>query len=276
MAERLARAGHRVVVIEQVETPEMLAARNKQRAASGLKRVGRTARLWCACVCVCVCIDGWVGGGQPMKLLLYSAGLAAALEVVGYQAVHQGAERLLRCCAAVSRRGCDVEEGWQGGGQGTAGGGGREGAALETSQPPHHTACVRVVMPYCRTTSITHQRLSLPPLTPPVPQESVVQREKVAVLTRGTLTDAEMLSSQPEASYLMALAELPVPGEGRCPAWGLVPWAGLVRCAGLGWAVLCWAVLVRCPVLHYAGLVLVLCAVLRYAVLGIAGRCCAV
>ncbi|KAL4857543.1 DNA mismatch repair protein 6 [Chlorella vulgaris] len=79
MAERLARAGHRVVVIEQVETPEMLAARNKQRAASGLKR------------------------------------------------------------------------------------------------------------------------------------ESVVQREKVAVLTRGTLTDAEMLSSQPEASYLLALAELPVP-----------------------------------------------------------------
>lgn len=40
----------------------------------------------------------------------------------------------------------------------------------------------------------------------------VVAREKVAVLTQGTLTDSEMLAEQPEASYLMALAELPVPG----------------------------------------------------------------
>jgi len=38
MAERLARAGHRVVVIEQTETPEMLAARNQERKKKGLKR----------------------------------------------------------------------------------------------------------------------------------------------------------------------------------------------------------------------------------------------
>lgn len=38
MAERLARAGHRVCVVEQVETPEMLAARNAERKKSGLKR----------------------------------------------------------------------------------------------------------------------------------------------------------------------------------------------------------------------------------------------
>lgn len=39
-----------------------------------------------------------------------------------------------------------------------------------------------------------------------------MRREKVAVLTQATLTDQEMLCSQPEAAYLMALAELPVPG----------------------------------------------------------------
>ena len=44
-------------------------------------------------------------------------------------------------------------------------------------------------------------------------QEAVVRREKVAVLTQGTLTDTEMLAAQPEASYLLALAELAVPGE---------------------------------------------------------------
>ncbi|EFN52031.1 hypothetical protein CHLNCDRAFT_139631 [Chlorella variabilis] len=79
MAERLARAGHKVVVIEQVETPEMLKARNEERARKGLKR------------------------------------------------------------------------------------------------------------------------------------DAVVRREKVAVLTQGTLTDAEMVAAQPEAAYLLALAELPVP-----------------------------------------------------------------
>ncbi|GFR46110.1 hypothetical protein Agub_g7598, partial [Astrephomene gubernaculifera] len=37
MAERLARAGYRVVVIEQTETPEMLAKRNEERKMRGLK-----------------------------------------------------------------------------------------------------------------------------------------------------------------------------------------------------------------------------------------------
>ena len=35
-AERLARAGHRVVVVEQTETPEGLAERNRERRAKGL------------------------------------------------------------------------------------------------------------------------------------------------------------------------------------------------------------------------------------------------
>lgn len=38
-----------------------------------------------------------------------------------------------------------------------------------------------------------------------------MQRTKVAVLTRGTLTDPEMLGANPDAVFLMALAELPVP-----------------------------------------------------------------
>ena len=38
MAERLARAGHRVVVVEQTETPEALAKRNEERKRSGLKK----------------------------------------------------------------------------------------------------------------------------------------------------------------------------------------------------------------------------------------------
>lgn len=46
-----------------------------------------------------------------------------------------------------------------------------------------------------------------------------MRREKVAVLTQATLTDQEMLAHQPEAAYLMALAELPVPG-GRGGACG--------------------------------------------------------
>ena len=38
-AERLARAGLRVVVIEQTETPDQLRVRNEQRKASGKNKV---------------------------------------------------------------------------------------------------------------------------------------------------------------------------------------------------------------------------------------------
>lgn len=38
---------------------------------------------------------------------------------------------------------------------------------------------------------------------------TVVNREMVAVLTTGTMTDAEMLQSHPDASYLMAITESP-------------------------------------------------------------------
>jgi DNA mismatch repair ATPase MutS len=45
-------------------------------------------------------------------------------------------------------------------------------------------------------------------------QASVVNREMVAVVTRGTMTDAEMLSRHPDASFLLALAEAPAPAAG--------------------------------------------------------------
>lgn len=44
-------------------------------------------------------------------------------------------------------------------------------------------------------------------------KDNVVRREKVAVLTRGTLTDAEMMGAVPDAQYLMAVAEVPLPEE---------------------------------------------------------------
>jgi len=42
-------------------------------------------------------------------------------------------------------------------------------------------------------------------------KDKVVRREKVAVLTRGTLTDAAMLAACPDASYLVAVTETPAP-----------------------------------------------------------------
>ena len=42
-------------------------------------------------------------------------------------------------------------------------------------------------------------------------QVNVVNRQLVAVLTTGTLTDSEMLSGHPDASYLLALSEQPLP-----------------------------------------------------------------
>jgi DNA mismatch repair protein MSH6 len=41
----------------------------------------------------------------------------------------------------------------------------------------------------------------------------VVNREMVAVLTKGTLSDPEMLTCQGEASYLLTLLEVPLPGN---------------------------------------------------------------
>lgn len=69
-----------------------------------------------------------------------------------------------------------------------------------------------------------------------------MRREKVAVLTQGTLTDAEMLAGQPEAAYLMALAELPVPGMCTC-AGGL----NCQRSGGGGGAALPARLAAACP-----------------------------
>lgn len=40
-------------------------------------------------------------------------------------------------------------------------------------------------------------------------QSNVVRREKVAVLSKGTLIDAEMVASRPDASYVMVVYEAP-------------------------------------------------------------------
>ncbi|KXZ50845.1 hypothetical protein GPECTOR_15g531 [Gonium pectorale] len=44
---------------------------------------------------------------------------------------------------------------------------------------------------------------------------NVVDRQKVAVLSRGTLVDAEMVSSRTDAAYVLAVAEMPVETSGE-------------------------------------------------------------
>ncbi len=51
-------------------------------------------------------------------------------------------------------------------------------------------------------------------------KDMVVRREKVAVLTRGTLTDAEMMGAVPDAQYLMAVAEVPLPASEKSGGGG--------------------------------------------------------
>ena len=58
MAERLARAGHRVIVIEQVETPEMLAARNAENKKAGKKRENVVRREKVAVITKATITDG--------------------------------------------------------------------------------------------------------------------------------------------------------------------------------------------------------------------------
>ena len=47
----------------------------------------------------------------------------------------------------------------------------------------------------------------------------MVNREMVAVVTRGTMADAEMLAAYPDASFFLALAEAPAAKAG-VPIWG--------------------------------------------------------
>ena len=55
-------------------------------------------------------------------------------------------------------------------------------------------------------------------------QASVVNRDMVAVVTRGTMTDAEMLSRHPDASFLLAFAEGPAAAVD--PATGALDMSG--------------------------------------------------
>jgi DNA mismatch repair protein MSH6 len=52
-------------------------------------------------------------------------------------------------------------------------------------------------------------------------KDKVVRREKVAVLTRGTLTDATMLAATPDAAYLVAITETAC-GECDCEPDGVI------------------------------------------------------
>lgn len=49
-------------------------------------------------------------------------------------------------------------------------------------------------------------------------QAAVVNRDMVAVVTRGTMADAEMVSGHPEASFMLALCEATPPPPSQLPS----------------------------------------------------------
>lgn len=49
-------------------------------------------------------------------------------------------------------------------------------------------------------------------------QATVVNRSMVAVVTRGTMADAEMVSGHPEASFMLALCEAAPPPPSQSPS----------------------------------------------------------
>jgi DNA mismatch repair protein MSH6 len=61
----------------------------------------------------------------------------------------------------------------------------------------------------------------------------VVEREAVAVLTRGTLADAEMVDKAPDAAYVLAVAELPPPPPAAGGAGASAPAAAAAPAAGV-------------------------------------------
>ncbi|GLC55756.1 hypothetical protein PLESTB_001025500 [Pleodorina starrii] len=65
MAESLARAGYRVVVVEQTETPEMLAKRNEQRKAQGIKQAGVVNRQKVAVLSRGTLVDAEMVASRP-------------------------------------------------------------------------------------------------------------------------------------------------------------------------------------------------------------------
>jgi DNA mismatch repair protein MSH6 len=69
MAEALARAGYRVVVVEQTETPDMLAKRNEARKKAGQKMCNVVAREKVAVLSKVRCLEG----AGPIKWLCIPA-----------------------------------------------------------------------------------------------------------------------------------------------------------------------------------------------------------
>jgi hypothetical protein len=62
-------------------------------------------------------------------------------------------------------------------------------------------------------------------------QCNVVRREAVAILTAGTLTDPDMLGSQPEAAHVLSLWERPLPPPAPGAPAGALLGACYVDCA---------------------------------------------
>lgn len=79
MVERLVRAGHRVSVVEQVETPEMLAARNAENKRAGKKKENVVKREKVAVITKATITDG-----EMMKSTTESDYLACIVDHVTY------------------------------------------------------------------------------------------------------------------------------------------------------------------------------------------------
>lgn len=101
-AERLARAGHRVVVVEQTETPDQLKARNERLKAQG-KKIESVVRR----ECVAVLTKGTLYEPEMLAASPDASFLLAIYERALEAAEREGAPEVveLACCA------CDVATG---------------------------------------------------------------------------------------------------------------------------------------------------------------------
>ncbi|GIL69309.1 hypothetical protein Vretimale_13435 [Volvox reticuliferus] len=96
MAESLARAGYRVVVVEQTETPEMLAKRNEQRKMQGKKQVNVVDRQKVAVLSRGTLVDAEMVASRPDASYVLAV---AEVDVVGIEATlgAAGAVRIGLC-----------------------------------------------------------------------------------------------------------------------------------------------------------------------------------
>jgi DNA mismatch repair protein MSH6 len=91
MASRLARAGHRVVVIEQTETPDQLAVRNEQRRKEGLKKDSVVRREKVAVLSCGTLTEAEMDGASDAQFVV---ALYEQNDVIGLVAVDVGASHM--------------------------------------------------------------------------------------------------------------------------------------------------------------------------------------